>query len=404
MKKISSEFRKFPLQFWLILLGALIFTTGSSLVWPFLTIYLQERLGLPLRLTTLLFSIRSVSGILCSTFSGSLADRYGRRTMMLISLMGGVVYYVCIGHAFSAWHFALLFVMWGILELFFPVGANAMIADLTEDEHRLEAYSLLRMVDNVGYAIGPVIGGFLAAKSYSLLFRGATLGYGISFVLLLFTIKETLTDEMRAAKQSAVKEPQGLGIVLKDKAFFLAVLMMGTIYIGSSPVFHLLSTYAQNMFGIAENQISFVYTVNAVMCIFLQLPVVRFGKGRSPFRLLTIAGVLYWIGISGYSAFPFVPWYCCTMVIMTFGELMMSPTMSGLAAHLAPANARGRYMSVLSLAQPLGLSIGLTVLGFCYDTFNPRLMWVIGALFPLTAAIGYHFLEKKYGKSDRFAG
>ena len=92
---MKNNLSKYPRQFWLLMAGSLIFTTGASLVWPFLSIYIQEKLGIPLRYSTLLISLRAVSGIIASFFfAGTFADRFGRRFLILASLCGGFIYYV----------------------------------------------------------------------------------------------------------------------------------------------------------------------------------------------------------------------------------------------------------------------------------------------------------------------
>ena len=89
------------------------------------------------------------------------------------------------------------------------------------------------------------------------------------------------------------------------------------------------------------------------------------------------------------------------MAVMTVGELVMSPTMSDLAANLAPADARGRYMSVLSLARPLGQGIGPALLGYVNDMVSPRMMWGSGAVFAGIACAAFFFMDRRVSGSER---
>lgn len=382
--------------------GSLVFTVGSSLVWPFLSIYIQKKLDIPFRYTTLLISLRAISGVIASFFfAGTFADRFGRRFLMLASLGGGFIYYLGLKSADVLWEFALLMVFWGMLDIFYPVGLNAMITDIIPQENRLEAFSILRVVYNTGYAVGPVLGGMMAARSYDRIFIAAAVGYALSFLFLLFFSSETLKSENRM-KVSTLSDRLGIAVVLKDKLYISSVFLNGLIYITSSGVFHLLSLYAGKNFGIAEDHISYVFTVNAVMCVTMQLSIIKAIRGKNPLRLMCISGLLYMISVCSIAFVDQVWWYCLCMAVMTTGELIMSPTMSDMAANLAPVDARGRYMSVLSLARPFGMSIGPAVLGFVNDAVSPKMMWVIGALFAGIACAAFFLMDRSHVNTVRF--
>ena len=379
--------------------GSIVFTTGASLVWPFLSIYIQEKLEIPLRYATLLISLRALSGVAASfLFAGTFADRFGRRMLILLSLCGGFIYYLGLKFADHLWHFACLMIFWGMLDIFYPVGINAMIADIIPDENRLEAYSILRIVYNTGYAVGPILGGIMAANSYDTIFIAAASGYAVSFLIMLFFTRETLTEGIKA-KSALGKEDYSIAVVLKDKFYILSVFLNGMIYVTSAGVFNLLSLYAVQNFGIPENQISYVFTVNAVMCVTLQLFVIRVIRGIKPLLLMGISGLLYMVSVCSIALLDQVWWYCICMAVMTIGELIMAPTMSDLAAKMAPNHARGRYMSVLSLARPFGQGIGPAFLGFVHDMISPRMMWVCGSLFAGIASVAFFGMEHKNKKT-----
>jgi MFS family permease len=124
---------------------------------------------------------------------------------MLASLLGGTVYYFLMVYAQTIWQFAVLMGIWGAMDLFYPIGSNSMIADMVKAEDRLEVYSLMRMVNNAGIAIGPIFAEYWQLKSYSPDFL-----FGIDrvFYLLryfLFTVKETL--QKRPVMGNEVKIP-----------------------------------------------------------------------------------------------------------------------------------------------------------------------------------------------------
>ena len=384
------------------MLGSLVFEVGASLVWPFLSLYIQNKIAIPLRYSTLLISLRALSGVLASFFfAGNFADRFGRRFLILSSLGGGFFYFLGLKQANQLWQFAILMIFGGMMDIFYPVGINAMIADIVPQENRLEAYSVMRVVFNFGFGVGPIIGGIMVTHSYDTIFIVGALGYALSFLIMFLFTTETLTDEIRATAANNQKENVGILVVMKDRLYIWSVFLNGMIFITSAGVFSLLSLYANQNYGIPENQISYVFTVNALMCVFMQLPVSRKIKWNPPLALMSLSGLLYCVSVCAISFVDRVWWYCLCMAVMTIGELILSPTMSDIAANLAPAFARGRYMSVLSLARPFGQSIGPAILGFVNDTISPRMMWVVGSVFAGIAGIVFFFMNRRVGDSER---
>ena len=93
MQKISAIYSQYPRQFWLLFGGMLISTAGSSMVWPFLTIYLREKLDLPLTTIALILTVNSVASIITMFIAGPVADRFGRKGVMVTSLFSSSIIY-----------------------------------------------------------------------------------------------------------------------------------------------------------------------------------------------------------------------------------------------------------------------------------------------------------------------
>jgi len=154
---------EYPGQYWLLFWGYLISTVGASMIWPFFTIYVSENLGLPLTAVASLMTINAVTGLAFSFFSGPLVDRAGRKWIMVASLVISGLVYFFYSRAGSLLEFAVLQAVAGAFNPLYRVAADAMMADLIPPERRIDAYSLMRLGHNVGVAIGPAVGGFIAS-------------------------------------------------------------------------------------------------------------------------------------------------------------------------------------------------------------------------------------------------
>ena len=154
-------------MFW----GMLISTIGASMIWPFLMIYVSERLHLPLTAVASLMTLNAAMGLVSSFVAGPLIDRFGRKWVMVVSLAGKWPGdYLLMSQAATLPEFALLMALAGAFNPLYRVGADAMMADLIPSEQRADAYSLLRMSNNLGVALGPAIGGFIATLRIQSLF------------------------------------------------------------------------------------------------------------------------------------------------------------------------------------------------------------------------------------------
>jgi len=162
--------RKYPAQFWLLFFGMLVSTIGTSMVWPFLTIYIRQTLNVPLTTIAGLITLSSVCSLISSSFVGQLSDRFGRKSIMVFSLLVNALTFYLFSQAATLTHFAILMAVRGLIIRLYRIAADALVADMLPPEERLEAYSFMRTANNTGIAIGPAIGGFLAVTSYDIAF------------------------------------------------------------------------------------------------------------------------------------------------------------------------------------------------------------------------------------------
>ena len=275
----------YPRQYWVLFWGLLINSIGGGLWWPFLTIYMRERLAVPLTTITLLFTLNAVAGLAAMSVAGPAVDRFGRRFAMIIGLVanGSILLAMSAAQALPVW--ALLMLVQGFFNPFYRVGSDAMVADLIPPARRAGAYALLRMINNLGIAIGPAIGGFVIGVSYGLAFYIAAVANLLFVILIVLFVRETLPSRTAfpvhgsgaddGVQVDAPKREGGYGPVLRDRPF---VALCGVFVLATMPaaiMMMLLAVYAKENFGVPERQYGFIMATNAAMVVLLQYAVTR---------------------------------------------------------------------------------------------------------------------------------
>lgn len=374
----------YPGQFWLMFWGMLISTVGSSMVWPFLMIYITERLSLPLTTATAMMSLNAAMGLIASFVAGPVVDRLGRKGVLVFALLGNGLVYFFYSQANSLPLVALLMALSGIFSPLYRVGSDAMVADLIPQDDRPNAYALLRMANNLGIAVGPALGGFAASISYAIAFNAAAVGMSAYAFLQIFFARETLPSHAAPSGEDATAAPvslkrlwnTGYRQVLADRPFifFIGAFILATMC--TNLIWVLLPVHAKSNYGVIESQYGWLPTTNAVMVVVFQVIVTRFTKRRQPLLVMACGAFFYALAVASVALGQGFWGFWVSMVIMTTGELMLVPTASTYTANQAPAHMRGRYMSFQGLVWPVASGIGPLLGGVLNDQIGPSAPWL----------------------------
>lgn len=391
--RLKGLYQEYPRQYWLMIAGIVIATAGGSMIWPFLLIYASGKLDLPLSTVATLISINAGTGLLSSFIAGSLADKIGRKVVMNFSLtMTGITYFLLM-RAETYPQFVGLMIMIGLSNPLYQVGADAMLADMVPAEKRTDAYAINRIANNAAFALGPAIGGFLATRSYDLAFYGAGTGFLIYSMLLFFLARETLRKPTPETTIPTSKT-EGYGRVFQDKNYMLFVGMVSLGLIAPTMLWILMPVYAKTNFGIPEALYGWIPTTNALMCVFVQYFVTNITRKHPTLPVLGAGMLIYALGVGSVALAGNFWGFWLSMVILTFGELTLVPTASKYVADLAPADLRGRYMSIHWLGWGLARTLAPIIGGFLNDNIAPRAIWVGGLLIGLTSTLGLFLLSR----------
>jgi MFS family permease len=395
LQSLRNLYHQYPRQYWLMITGIVLATAGGSMIWPFLLIYASGKLDLPLSTVAALISINAGTGLISSLVAGTLADKIGRKVVMNFSLtMTGITYFLLM-RAETYPQFVGLMIMIGLSNPLYQVGADAMLADMVPAEKRTDAYAINRIANNAAFALGPALGGFLATRSYDLAFYAAGTGFLSYSLLLFFLARETLHTSGTGDRILSSPASEGFRRVIKDRDYMAFVAMLSLGLIAPTMLWILMPVYAKVNYGIPEALYGWIPTTNALMCVFVQYSVTGITRRHPTLPVLGAGMLIYALGAGSVALMTGFWGFWLSMVILTFGELTVVPTASKYVADLAPADLRGRYMSIHWLGWGLARTLSPIIGGFLNDNIAPQAIWIGGLLIGLSSTLGLFLLGRK---------
>jgi MFS family permease len=397
--RLFQGFSGYDRRVWVLFYGRIIASTGFSVVMPFLALYLNQGLGVSMTLVGLVLLISSSVGAVGQLVGGELADRIGRKPVMYISLYSralvmGIIA-LAVSQAVGYETITLLITMTSFLGSMYEPATNALIADVVEPAKRLEAYGLLRIGGNLGWSIGPALGGIMAVMGFPFLFIVAGLATSIvASIILVF-----VTESMRPGERHDHFRIADLARLRKDVAFLGFCIVSVFLFMNFGQMSSTMEIYSINTVGISATEVGYLFAENGLMVVFLQFPIARY---ISRFRTTSVIAAGAFMYALGYFLIAFsadFTWLFGCMFIITMGEMVVSPSTMNLTAKLSPEHERGRYMGIFGLFTSIGSSFGPFVGGVLMDWSgqNHILLWSGVAVFGIMAGTGYLLIGRAIG-------
>jgi MFS family permease len=391
-----NYFKKYfnlPRSIYFIFLARIINSVGSF-VYPLLAILLTTKLSFSEEVSGRITTIAITAGGLGMLIGGKLADKFGRKKVLLISsLLGAVSFIIC---AFLGTSRNIVFVI--IAGNFFSIAQwpvlNAMITDQTNKNNRQNAFSLLYLGTNIGMAVGPLMAGFLINRHLILFFLIDAITTIISLIPIMIFVKDTLPTD----KQSHLISEDDLERAEKGSVvtalFKRPALVIFTIV---SIIYSLV--YAQYSFGLplfVNNVLGEIngpkiygslMTLNAAVVIILTLFIISFMGKIKPIINITIAGILFAFGFGMLYFSKYIFLFIISTFIWTLGEIIFTVNSSVMIANNSPISHRGRFSAVITFVQQSGYAIAPLLTGLLIAHSAIKNLWWTIFLISITGSI-----------------
>jgi MFS family permease len=295
-------------------------------------------------------------------FAGILTDRIGRRTILVYSQIPAVAFYLLIYYTIAVpVYFVLLLLAWYgtivINSIQYPA-VQAAVADVTPVGDRLSGYTVMRVMANLGIAVGPLMGAYLAYYGLQYIFLVSAAVTVVEIFMLYYMFRESYVP---SAFDPVRKGDLGRAYT-KDRFFIIFILVGLVLSIFMRQRGSTFTVYTIVVENLPYSYLGYVWALNGALVVTLQMPFLRLmTKFGNPMMWRGIGTVFYAISFLILSSSPVFFILLLFMTVSTFGEDLLSPTTQSIITTLAPGNMRGSYVGVYNLYTSFGAFAGAII-------------------------------------------
>lgn len=378
--------RDLPDTFWFLWFGTIVNRLGGFAV-PFLMLYLTARLGFDPATAAAVVSALGAGSFVAQLTGGELADRLGRRPVMLLSFFVTPLALLGVGLAHDLWVLVPTTLALGFFTDLYRPAVSATIIDLVPEDRRTRAFGYIYWAINLGAAIGPIAAGFLANVDYFLLFAIDALTTATFGVVVLLRVPESQSKEVATAARTR-KTAARLGEAFRDSTFMIFVglfVLVGLIY--SQHLVTLPIDMAAK--GLRPSDYGLAIGVNGALIVLSTISITRMAERWPRFRTIAVHAILLGVGFGLTGFADTLPFFAITVAIWTIGEVLGAAVAPALVAELSPPALRGLYQGMWGSSWGLAFFLGPVLGGFAYQQLGSIGFWSIAFVLGGVVAIGY---------------
>ncbi|MEU7552880.1 MFS transporter [Streptomyces sp. NPDC044571] len=378
---LRRRLRDLPRSAWVIFSGMFLIKFGNFLN-VFLVLFLVAQ-GFSAFQAGVALGFVGVGAFIGNAVGGTVADRFGRRTAIAVSMFGSSAATALVPLTDGLVATTALVGLVGVFAQLYRPAAGALLVDVVPEKQRVTAFAVLRLAINVGMAVGPLVGGLLSGASYTYVFLGDAL-FSFAFgALALATLpggRPPVEAPAADGADAGAKGTAGKGgyrEVLTDRPYllFLGSMVAATFVYGQStatlPLHVTDAGFDNKVYGL-------LLGLNALLCVVIELPLTKHTERRNPRRVIAAGLALLGLGMALTGAVQAIWLLALTVVVWTVAETVYTPIANAYPAEFSPAHLRGRYQGAEGIAHTLGGALGPAVGGLLYGISAP-LHWVVCA-------------------------
>ncbi len=390
----TNSFKGLSKESWMLALVMLINRSGS-MVLPFLGVYMTDHLKFNIENTGIVLSFFGIGSVIGSWFGGFITDKFGEYKVQYLSLLLSVPLFCLIPLFKTEIGVAAIILLQSIVSDSFRPANSVAITKYAKPENITRAFSLNRMAINLGFSIGPALGGILSAISYEFLFYSnalAALSAGILYII--FFNKRNKLAKLKARKVKEAIELKKENSPYKDGKFLIYCFLCMLFSICFFQLFSTLTIFYKETAHISQQNIGYLLGYSGFIVVLLEMGLVQAAEkylnlAKTMFLGTFICGLSYTMLGFDYSMITLI----ISMTLLSVGEIWALPFMSTITALRSGKNNKGAYMGLNGIAFSIAFIITPYLGTLIAEKFGFMILWIgTGILLTVTATAFYFII------------
>jgi len=365
---------------------------AGTMVLPFLTVYLREDMHYSIAAAGWEVALFGIGALLGNFIGGRLTDKIGFSPVQFWSLFLNGVLFIVLGQMRTFWQIgSCMFIIGVVGEAFRPANAAA-VANYSRPENRTRSYSLNRLAINLGFSIGPAVGGLLA---FQYLFWADGITCMLAAVLLRVALPPVITPNKR---EGDAKAKQNSSSVWKDEVYLRFTFFIFLSALCFLQMFSLLPVFFKEQLHLSKPVVGLVLALNGLIIVVVEMVLVFKLEGkRSPVQYISTGAFL--IGLSFLVlnlSLDGLTVALLAMIILTAGEMLMFPFVNTFWVSRSNEYNRGQYAALFTMSFALGQVLAPTFGSQIVQHSGYSVLWYVVFGLCIVASIGFYNFKKHY--------
>nr|WP_314497433.1 MFS transporter [uncultured Chryseobacterium sp.] len=389
----TSSFKGLSKESWMLALVMLINRSGS-MVLPFLGVYMTAYLHFSIENTGIVLSFFGIGSVIGSWLGGYITDKVGEYKVQYLSLLLSVPLFCLIPVFKTEAGVALIILLQSIVSDSFRPANSVAITKYAKLENITRAFSLNRMAVNLGFSIGPALGGILSAISYEFLFYSNALGALLAGLMyILFFYKRNKLAKIKAKKVKEAVEIKKENSPYRDGKFLIYCFFCMLFSICFFQLFSTLTIFYKDTAHLSQESIGYILGYSGFLVVLLEMGLVQiaekyFSLARTMFLGTFICGLSYALLGFDYSIVTLV----ISMSLLSAGEIWALPFMSTITALRSGKNNKGAYMGLNGISFSIAFIITPYLGTLIAEKFGFSFLWIGTGISATLIAVGFYFV------------